>query len=82
MAEKLSYFKSKGKKVESEKTFGQYLEEKASKHPDKTLIIYEDEKYTFARFNDDVDNFALALIDMGFKKGDIIGLSLPDWPEL
>jgi len=44
MTEKLSYFRAEGKKAETGKTFGQYLEENASKHPDKTLIIYEDEK--------------------------------------
>jgi acyl-CoA synthetase (AMP-forming)/AMP-acid ligase II len=81
MNEKMSYFQAKGEAFPYGKAFGCYLEENAAKNPDQLIIIYENQTYTYRQLNNIVDNLALALINLGFKKGDIIGLCLPDWPE-
>jgi len=81
MTEKMSYFQTTGEVFPFGKTFGLYLEENTAKNPDQVIIIYEDRQYSYRQFNNIVDNLALALINLGFEKGDIIGLCLPDWPE-
>lgn len=81
MSTKASYFQPMGELFPYGKTFGQYLEENSAKNPEKVIIIHEDQQYTYRSFNEAVDNLALCLIDQGFKKGDIIGLCLPDLPE-
>jgi len=67
-----------------EKTFGQYLEQWAAETPDKEFIVYPDRnlRFTYAEFNIRVDNLAKALLHIGMKPGDKLGIfanNVPDW---
>lgn len=65
-------------------TFGQFLEQWAKLTPDKDFIVYPDRglRFSYATFNERVDNLAKSLLYMGFKKGDKLGIfanNVPDW---
>ena len=67
-----------------EKTFGQFIEQWAAETPDKEFIIYTDRnlRFTYAQFNQRVDNLAKALLHIGMKPGDKLGIfanNVPDW---
>ena len=42
--------------------------------PDKTAIVFEDERYTFSQLNERVNRLANGLIKIGVKKGDRVAL--------
>jgi len=63
-------------------TLVEMIEKNAKKVPEKTAIIYRDSKITYKELNGTVNKMANALITMGLKKGDRIGLMLPRVPEL
>ncbi len=63
------------------RTFGQTLAETAGRYPDRPAIIFQEKKYTYREFQKAVDSFALALLELGLKREDKLGLLLPDWPE-
>lgn len=70
-----------------EKTFGQFIEQWAAETPDKEFIIYADRnlRFTYAQFNQRVDNLARALLHIGMKPGDKLGIfanNVPDWLTL
>lgn len=65
-------------------TFGQFLEQWASQTPDKDFIVYPDRglRFSYTSFNNRVDNLAKALLYLGLKKGDKLGIfanNVPDW---
>ncbi|MBW1811550.1 MAG: long-chain fatty acid--CoA ligase [Deltaproteobacteria bacterium] len=60
------------------KSLGEIFDETVAKHPDKTAVIFLDTKYSYAQLKRWVDSFATALLDLGVKKGDVIGLRLPN----
>ena len=68
----------------SERTLGQWLEYWAETTPDKEYIVYSDRdlRFTWAKFNERVDNLAKGLISIGVKKGSNVGIwatNVPDW---
>jgi len=60
------------------KPIGDLLDETAAKHPDKIAAIFLDTPVTYSQIKAWVDSFATALHDLGIKKGDVIGLRLPN----
>lgn len=65
-------------------TFGQFIEQWARQTPDKDFIVYPDRglRFSYATFNERVDNLAKALLHIGLKKGDKLGIfanNVPDW---
>ncbi len=67
-----------------ERTLGQWLEYWAETTPDKEYIVYSDRdlRFTWAKFNERVDNLAKGLISIGVKKGSNVGIwatNVPDW---
>jgi len=65
-------------------TFGQFLAQWANLTPDKDFIVYPDRglRFSYATFNDRVDDLAKALLQIGLKKGDKLGIfanNVPDW---
>lgn len=67
-----------------EKTFGQFIEQWAAETPDKEFIIYADRnlRFTYAAFNQRVDNLAKALLHIGMQPGEKLGIfanNVPDW---
>ena len=50
----------------------------AARTPNKTALTYRGEHYSFAQFNDTVNKTANALLALGVKAGDHIGVLLHD----
>ena len=54
----------------------------SSLHGDKTLVVYEDERYSFAEHHQQACAFAHALIDrFGVRKGDRVAIAMRNFPE-
>lgn len=67
-----------------DKTLGQWLEKWTNETPDKDFIVYADRnlRFTYKTFNERVDRLAKALMAIGVKKGDNVGIwatNVPDW---
>ncbi|MDP2726623.1 MAG: class I adenylate-forming enzyme family protein [Dehalococcoidia bacterium] len=60
---------------------GQTLERSARLCPDKTALIYEDQRVTYKELNDRVDALASSLQALGIKKGDRVAIDLVNCPE-
>jgi len=60
---------------------GQVLRETAREYPQKTAIIYFGAPTTYSKLDVLVDKFATALQDLGVKKGDRVGIFLPNIPQ-
>ncbi|OGW37831.1 MAG: hypothetical protein A2Y97_04035 [Nitrospirae bacterium RBG_13_39_12] len=63
-------------------TLVEMLERNEREFPNKIAIIYRHTGITYRELNVTVDKIANALIAMGLKKGDRVGLMLPRVPEL
>jgi long-chain acyl-CoA synthetase len=63
-------------------TLSELLKNTADRYPDKTFIVYEDQRITYKEFDEKTSQFANALRNLGVKKGDVVGLYLPSCPEL
>jgi long-chain acyl-CoA synthetase len=61
-----------------DKGIGEIFDETAKKYPHNTAIIFLDTKVTYKQLLPWVDSFATALAEMGVKKGDVVGLRLPN----
>jgi fatty-acyl-CoA synthase len=66
------------------KTLGEFLEQWANETPDKEFMIFSDRnlRFTYAQFNQRVDNLAKALLHIGINPGDKLGIfanNVPDW---
>ena len=63
-------------------TLVEILEKNAREIPEKTSVIFHDTKISYQELNETVNRLANSLIQLGFKKGDRVGLMLPRIPEL
>ena len=68
----------------SDRTLGQWLEHWAEVTPDKEYLVYSDRdlRFTWAKFNERVDNLAKGLLAIGVKRGSNVGIwatNVPDW---
>jgi len=61
-----------------DKGIGEIFDETAKKYPNNTAVIFLDTKVTYGRLLPWVDSFATALAELGVKKGDVVGLRLPN----
>jgi long-chain acyl-CoA synthetase len=57
------------------------LERTARDYPDQTAVIDRDQKWSYRELKRAVDRFASALYRLGFRKGDRIGVMLPNSVE-
>jgi fatty-acyl-CoA synthase len=67
-----------------ENTLGELLEKWAREIPDHDFIVYPDRnlRFTYAYFNQRVNQLAKGLISIGVKEGDKVGIwatNVPDW---
>jgi len=70
-------------------TLAEQLEIAASKYGEKTALIYAEpkfpidtqEKMTFKELNDMTNKLASSLIEMGIKKGERVGICIPNSPD-
>ncbi len=58
-----------------------FLEKSARKYPDRACTIFKGAVISFKEMNDITDHIAAALVDMGVKKGDRVGIFMPNIPQ-
>jgi len=59
----------------------QFLEDAAKKYPDRACTIFKGAVISYQEMNAITDRVAAALVDMGVKKGDRVGLFMPNTPQ-
>ena len=62
-------------------TFFHFLEESAKKFPDRACTIFKGAVITYQEMNAITDRIAAALVGMGIKKGDRVGIFMPNTPQ-
>ena len=65
-------------------TLGEMLEKWVDKTPETDFMVYPDRglRFSYAEFNERVDQLAKGLLEIGIKKGDKVGIwanNVPDW---
>jgi len=60
---------------------GRVLEETARAMPDKEALVFGDQRVSWYDFDERVDRFAKALLDLGVERGDRIGVFMTTRPE-
>jgi long-chain acyl-CoA synthetase len=58
-----------------------FLEESARKYPDRACTIFKGAVVTYKEMNAITDAIAAGLVDMGVKKGDRVGIFMPNTPQ-
>ena len=58
-----------------------FLEDAARKYPDRACTIFKGAVVTYKEMDDISNRFATALVDMGVKKGDRVGIFMPNSPQ-
>ncbi len=58
-----------------------FIEESARKYPNSPCTIFKGAKITYTEMNDLTDRLAAGLADIGIKKGDRVGLFMPNTPQ-
>lgn len=58
-----------------------FLEESARKYPDRPCTLFKGATISFKEMNDATDRIAGALAAMGVKKGDRVGIFMPNTPQ-
>ncbi len=58
-----------------------FLEESARKYPDRACTIFKGAVITYKEMNEITDAIAGALVDLGVKKGDRVGIFMPNSPQ-
>lgn len=61
---------------------GNLVKRNARFNPEKTALIFEDQRYTFQQLNENVNRLCNAMLKMGLKKGDKVATLLPNCLEL
>jgi len=58
-----------------------FLEESARKYPESPCTIFKGAKITYKEMNELTDRLAAGLYELGIKKGDRVGLFMPNTPQ-
>jgi len=58
-----------------------FLEEAAQKYPDRACTIFKGATISYRAMNALTDGMAAALVEMGVKKGDRVGIFMPNLPQ-
>lgn len=58
-----------------------FLEESAKKYPDKPCTIFKGAEISYKEMSSITDQLAAALVDLGVKKGDRVGILIPNTPQ-
>jgi crotonobetaine/carnitine-CoA ligase len=57
------------KEILEDMSWAELLEEKASKHPERTFLVFEDERFTYKEMNRNANRFANFLVSLGGRRG-------------
>jgi len=58
-----------------------FLEDDARNYPDRACTIFRGGRLTYLEMNDLTDRLAAGLVDLGVKKGDPVGIFMPNTPQ-
>jgi len=58
-----------------------FLDESTKNYPDKACTIFKGAEITYSEMNRITDQLAAALVDLGVKKGDRVGVLIPNTPQ-
>jgi len=58
-----------------------FLEESAAQYPDATCSIFKGARITYKEMNQITNSLAAGLLDLGVKKGDRVGIFMPNTPQ-
>ncbi len=58
-----------------------FLEEAARKYPDRACTIFKGAVISYKEMNEKTNHMAAALVEMGVKKGDRVGIFMPNTPQ-
>lgn len=58
-----------------------FLEDSAKKYPDRACTIFKGAVISYREMSAITDHIAAALVDMGVKKGDRVGIFMPNTPQ-
>ena len=58
-----------------------FLEEAASKYPDRACTIFKGAVISYKEMDALTDHMAAALVELGVKKGDRVGIFMPNTPQ-
>ncbi len=58
-----------------------FLQESARKYPDRACTIFKGAAISFKEMDGLTDHLAAALADLGVKKGDRVGIFMPNTPQ-
>jgi long-chain acyl-CoA synthetase len=58
-----------------------FLEESARKYPDRACTIFKGAVISYREINELSDHMAAALVELGVKKGDRVGIFMPNLPQ-
>ena len=58
-----------------------FLEEAAQKYPDRACTIFKGAVISYREMNALTDHMAAALVELGVKKGDRVGIFMPNTPQ-
>ena len=58
-----------------------FLEDSAKKFPDKPCTIFKGAEITYSEMSQITDQLAAGLVDLGVKKGDRVGILIPNTPQ-
>ncbi len=62
-------------------TLHYFMEENAKKHPESICTIFKGAQITYKEMNAYTDRLAAGLADLGVKKGDRVGIFIPNTPQ-
>jgi fatty-acyl-CoA synthase len=62
-------------------TVGDRIEEKATAHPERPFLFYEDRRLTYAELNAEANRVAHAALQAGLATGDVVSLMMENRPE-
>lgn len=62
-------------------TFGDLLDRATMQHPEKLALVSSEIRLTYSALRDKVDRFAIALLELGVKKYDLVLIQLPNRHE-
>ena len=68
-------------KAKDEIFFIDLFEETVKNCPDKVMLLYEDQSYTYQEVNERANKVGHTLLNEGLKKGDVIALMMQNVPE-
>lgn len=62
-------------------TLFSFLEDAAKNHPQSPCTIFKGHEITYREMNDLTDRLAAGLVELGVKKGDRVGIFMPNTPQ-